>query len=87
LGGEKFDSKRKRYARTVMSLEARRPDHPPESTLCFTSYDLEDVVPHEDDSMVIFVITIGKKVHRVLINQGSSTSNVMGNVYQFAVVP
>jgi len=46
-------SKRKRYARVVMSLDTRRPDHPPELTLCFTSSDLEDVFPHEDDPMVI----------------------------------
>jgi len=58
-----------------MSMEARRPDHPPEPTLCFTSSNLEDVVPHEDDPMVISVV-MGSKVHRVLIDQGSST-NVM----------
>jgi len=33
---------------------------------------MEDVVPHEDDPVVIFVVTVGKKVHKVLIDQGSS---------------
>jgi len=46
-----------------MTVDARGPNHPPEPTLCFASSDLEDVVPHEDDPMVIFVLTIGKKVH------------------------
>jgi len=59
-----------------MSLDTRRLDHPLEPTLYFTSSDLEDVVPHEDDPVVISVVTVGRKVHRVLIDQGSST-NVM----------
>jgi len=54
-----------------MSLEARRHDHPPELDLYFTSSDLEDVIPHEDDPMVIFVVTVGRKVHRVFIDQGA----------------
>jgi len=53
-----------------MSLETRRPDHPLEPALYFTSFDLEGVFPHEDDPVVIFVVTIGQKVHRVLVNQG-----------------
>jgi len=40
FGGESSASKRKRYARVVMSLEARRPDHPLEPTLCIASSDL-----------------------------------------------
>jgi len=75
MGGN-FASKQKRYAQAVMSLEGRIPDHPPEPTLCFTSSDLEDVVPHENDPMVIFVITVERKVHKVLIDKGSS-SDVM----------
>jgi len=59
-----------------MSLEAGRLDHPQELDLCFTSFDFEDVVPHEDDPVVISVVTVGRKVHRVLVDQGSST-NVM----------
>jgi len=54
-----------------MSLDTRRLDHLLERTLYFTSSDLEDVVPHEDDSVVIFVVIVGRKVHRVLIDQGS----------------
>jgi len=57
-------------------MEASRRDHPPELDLCFTSSDLEDMVPHEDDPVVIFVVTAGRKVHKVLIDQGNS-ANVM----------
>jgi len=71
--GESSASKRKRYPRAVMTVEARRSDHPPEPSLCFTSFELEDVVPHEDDPVVISIVTVGRKVYRVLIDQGSST--------------
>jgi len=30
------------------------------------------VVPHDNDPVVIFVVMVGRKVHRVLIDQGSS---------------
>jgi len=80
-GGGSSASKRKRYARAVMSLEAMRSDHSPEPHLCFTSSDLEDVVSHEDDPVVISVVTIGKKVHIVLIDQGSSTDVMFWSMF------
>jgi len=55
-----------------MTVEARRLDHSLEPTLCSTSFDLEDVVPQKDDSVVISVVTVGRKVNRFLIDQGSS---------------
>jgi len=39
----------------------------------FTRADLRDVVPHDNDPVVISVVTAGRKVHRVLVDQGSST--------------
>jgi len=38
----------------------------------FTKADLRDVVPHDNDPVVISVVTAGRKVHRVLVDQGSS---------------
>jgi len=35
--------------------------------------DLRDVVPHDNDPVVILVVTAGRKVHRVRVDQGSST--------------
>ena len=56
-----------------MAVEARKPDQSPEPDLYFTKADLRDVVPHDNDPVVILVVTIGRRVHRVLIDQGSST--------------
>jgi len=66
-------SQRMRYARTVMSVEAQRTDDAFDVDLVFTKADLEDVVPHDNDPVVISVVTAGRKVHRVLVDQGSST--------------
>jgi len=52
-------------------MEASRRDHPPELDLCFTSSDLEDMVPHEDDPVVIFVVTAGRKVHKFSLIRGT----------------
>ena len=38
----------------------------------FKRADLQDVVPHDNDPVVISVVTAGRKVHRVLVDQGSS---------------
>jgi len=57
-------------------VEAQELDQPAEPDLCFTKVDLRDVVPHEDDPIVISVVIVGRRVHKVLIDQESST-NVM----------
>ena len=44
--------------------------------LAFTKADIHDVVPHDNDSVVISVVTTRRKVHRVVVDHGSST-NVM----------
>jgi len=69
-------SKRRRCPQAMTSLKAMRFDHPPKPDLSFTSSDLEDVVSHEDDLVVISIVTVGRKGHRVLVDQESST-NVM----------
>jgi len=61
----------KRYSRSVLSLETRA--SPTVPSLCFTPAYLEDVCPHEDGPMVLSVITMGHNVHRVFIDQRSST--------------
>jgi len=73
LGGGCSASKCKKYAREVMTVEVREPDQLAEPDLCFTKADLGDVVPHEDELVVISVVTVGRRVHRVLIDQVSST--------------
>jgi len=62
-GGGCSASKRKKYMREVMVVEARESDQLAEPNLCFTSADLGDVVPHKDDPVVIFVVNVGRRVH------------------------
>ncbi|XP_068504024.1 uncharacterized protein [Phaseolus vulgaris] len=71
-GGGCTASQRRRDARTVMSVEAQRIDDAFDVDLVFTKADLEDVVPHDNDPVVISAVTAGRKVHRVLVDQGSS---------------
>jgi len=43
------------------------------SDIVFSSEDLKGVIPHEDDPIVLSVIMMGRNVHRVLVDQRSST--------------
>jgi len=56
----------------VSSVAEEFPDDPWESDLVFTRADLRDVIPHDNDHVVNLVVTTGRKVHRVLVDQGSS---------------
>jgi len=67
-GGGPTASQRKKYARGVNSIEERISGNPWESDLVFTRADLRDVVPHDNDPVVISVVTAGRKVHRVLVD-------------------
>jgi len=51
-----------------MAEEARGSDQPVEPNFCFTKADLGDVVLHEDNPVVISVVTVGRRVHFVLGN-------------------
>ena len=71
-GGGFIASQHKKYVRGVMTVEAQRSDQTPEPDLVFTKTDLQDVVPHDNDPVVISVVTMGRKVHCILVDQGSS---------------
>ena len=71
-GGGPTASQRKRYVRAVNSVAEEGSDDQWESDLVFTRVDLRDIVPHDNDLVVISVVTAGRKVHRVLVDQGSS---------------
>ena len=64
-GGGCTASQRKKYARFE--------DHSLDVDITFTKEDLRDVVPDDNDPIVISLVTTGRKVHRVLVDQGSST--------------
>ena len=72
-GGGCTASQRKKYAREVMAVEVQQEDQSPDVDLVFTKADLQDVIPHGNDSVVILLVTTGRKVHCVLVDQGSST--------------
>ncbi|XP_068466441.1 uncharacterized protein [Phaseolus vulgaris] len=65
-------SQRKRYTRSVMLVEVQVVDDVLDIDLAFTKADLRDVIPHDNDPVVISVVTAGRKVNRVLMDQGSS---------------
>jgi len=65
-------SQRRRYAWAVMLVEAQRADDAFDVDLVFTKAGFQDVVLHHNDPVVISVVTAGRKVHRVLVDQGSS---------------
>ena len=66
-------SQRKKYAREVMEVEVQEANQTPDVDLVFTKADCQDVVPHDNDPVVISVVTTGRRVHRVLVDQGCST--------------
>jgi len=43
-----------------MAVEAGEVDQSPEPDLFFTKSDLQDVVPHDNDHVVISVVTTGR---------------------------
>ena len=71
-GGGPTASQWKKYVRSVNTIAEEFPDDPWESDPVFTRVDLRDVVPHDNDPVVISVVTAGRRVHRVLVDQGSS---------------
>jgi len=71
-GGGCIASQRKRYARSVMAVDSAEDDHSPDADIKFTKADLRDVVPHDNDPIVISLVIAERRVHRVLVDQGSS---------------
>ena len=55
-----------------MAVDSMEEDHSPNVDITFTKADLQDVVPHDNDPIVISLVTAGRKVHRVVVDQGSS---------------
>jgi len=72
-GGGRTASQRKKYAQEVMAIGAQETDLVPDVDLAFTMADLRGELSHVNDPVVISVVTVGRRVHHVLINQGSST--------------
>jgi len=71
-GGGYTASQWRKYAREVMAIGVQETNLVPDVDLVFTRADLRGVLPHNNDPVVISVVTAGRRVHRVLIDQGSS---------------
>jgi len=56
-----------------MAVEVQEVDQTPNVDLVFTKADRQDVLPHDNDLVVISLVIVGRRVHRVLIDLGSST--------------
>jgi len=54
------------------AVETQQTDLAPDVDLTFTEADLQGVVPHDNDPMVISLIAAGRRVRHVLVDQGSS---------------
>ena len=74
-------SQRKRYVRSVNSVAEEGTNDPWETDLVFTKDDLRDVVPHDNDPVVISIVTAGRRVYRVLVDQGSSADVVFWSTF------
>jgi len=80
-GGGCTASQRKKYMRSVMSVEVFE-DHSPDMDITLTKGDLRDVVPHDNDPIVISLVTARRTVHRVLVNHGSSADVMFWPTFQ-----
>jgi len=56
-GGGCTTSQRKQYAREVMVVEVQEANNTPDVDLVFTKADRQDVVPHDNDPLMISVVT------------------------------
>ena len=63
-------------------MEVQAVDDVLDIDLTFTKVDLRDVVPHDNDPVVIFVVTTGRKVHQVLVDQGSSADVMFWSTFK-----
>jgi len=59
-----------------MAVEVQEVDQTLDVDLVFTKADLQDVIPQDNDPVVILLVTTGRRVHRVLVDQGSSADRM-----------
>jgi len=85
-GGGLTHASRKRYVRSVMTVvKIERSTKNP--NIVFSNEDLKGLVPHEDNPIVLSVIMMGRNVHRVLINQGSSADVMFWETFVGLQIP
>ncbi|KAJ1395702.1 hypothetical protein SESBI_33153 [Sesbania bispinosa] len=76
-------SSRRRYSRSVMTINTQTEDrHPHLPEISFSDMDFEGIKPHQDDSMVIKALIANFMVKRILVDQGSSTDILYWEAFQ-----
>ena len=86
-GGGCTASQRKKYTQEVMAMEVQETDQTPDVDLVFTKADRQDVIPHDNDPVVILVVTAGRRVHRILVDQGSSVDVMFWSTFNKLQLP
>ncbi|XP_068491976.1 uncharacterized protein [Phaseolus vulgaris] len=64
-----------------MAEEVQEVDQTPDVDFVFTKADLQDVIPHENDPVVILLVIAGRRVHYVLVDQGSSADVIFWSTF------
>jgi len=72
LSGGVTGSCRNRYSRVMLSVNTV--EMSPSPTIYLLNTDLEGVVEHEDDPIGLYVIMMGRNVHKVLVDQENSVN-------------
>lgn len=55
--------------------------------ITFSSTELVDVVPNEDDPIILSILFMGRNVHRVLIDQDSSMDVMFWDIFVGLQIP
>jgi len=85
-GGGVTSASRKRYTRSVMAALVmwQKRTLP---AITFTNDDRKDVIPYEDDLVVVSIIAMGRRIHRVLVDQGSSADVMFWDAFTRLGIP
>jgi len=81
LGGWCTASQWKKYARAVMTVEAQEADEALDVDLVFTRANLRDVVPHDNDPVVISIVTAQGAARGAQVDLQPLAFLYMGNRY------
>ena len=68
----------KRYARSIMQLAT---EVAPTSNISLTGEDLRDVFPRHNDHVVISIVMKSRRIHKVLVDQGSLADALFWNAF------
>jgi len=86
-GGGTSIAGRKRYSRAELICEITEMKPITEPIIYFSSANKAYISPHENDLVFITIITMGRNVHRVLVDQGSFADVMFLNTFEGLQIP